>query len=264
MQSYFVQCVQNENKEVSAIDTIRAIKEAGFDGVFIQWYDKKWDFSQEEQLKLCRDLGLNIVFAHLGYSGINDIWVEGENGDNLVKKYLRNLDECKANGISMVCMHLTSKSVVPEPNQLGVKRIQIIVNYAEKLGIKVAFENTKIFGYLEYVFDRIKNKNVGICLDVGHYHCHFKDNFSWERFKNRIFAVHLHDNDQTDDLHLLPFDGTIDWEDFITKLQMANYNGPVILESCYRYDYINMPLLDFYKLSLERAKEIYKISKLST
>ena len=29
----------------------------------------------------------------------------------------------------------------------------------------------------------------------------------FNKFKNRIFAVHLHDNDQ----NLLPFDGTIDW-----------------------------------------------------
>ena len=33
----------------------------------------------------------------------------------------------------------------------------------------------------------------------------------FNKFKNRIFAVHLHDNDQSDDQHLLPFDGTIDW-----------------------------------------------------
>ena len=39
------------------------------------------------------------------------------------------------------------------------------------------------------------------------------------RFKDRIFAVHLHDNDKNEDLHLLPFDGTIDWKRIVRELQ---------------------------------------------
>ena len=160
----------------------------------------------------------------------------------------------------MVVMHLTSKSVAPEPSEIGVRRLQTIVDYAEKLGIKVAFENTKIFGYLEYVFDRIKNENAGICYDSGHCHCHFNDKSSWNRFKNKIFAAHLHDNDQSDDLHLLPFEGTIDWEKLVSNLNNVGYIGPVTLESCYRYHYLDMSLLDFYTLSLEKAKEIYNFT----
>lgn len=42
--------------------------------------------------------------------------------------------------------------------------------------------------------------------------------------------MHLHDNDKSDDLHLLPFDGTIDWERVVTKLKECNYKGPVVFE----------------------------------
>ncbi len=45
-----------------------------------------------------------------------------------------------------------------------------------------------------------------------HCHAHFDGRFSWDLFKDKIFALHLHDNDQTHDQHLLPFDGTMDWE----------------------------------------------------
>ena len=261
MLNEFIQCVQNDNKNTSVENTIRAIKSAGFDGVFVQWYDKDWIFSQQQQVDLCKKLGLKILFAHLGYKGINDIWLDGKNGDELVKKYIQDLDECKSNKIDMVCMHLTSKSVAPGPNELGVKRFQTIVDYAEKLGIKVAFENKKIFGYLEYVFDRIKNKNAGICYDAGHCHCHFNGKFNWDKFRNKIFAVHLHDNDQSDDMHLLPFEGTIDWKQLLNNLNIANYSGPVILESCYANQYLDMLLVDFYKLSFKKAKEIYSLSK---
>lgn len=252
----YVQCVQNVNVNTTPRETIEAIKKAGFDGAFIQWYNKDWSFSQEQQLKLCRELGLEIPFFHLGYSGINAIWVEGEEGEKLVEGYLRDLDACKRNDIDLVIMHPTSKFVAPKPNMLGIKRLQKIIDHAEKLNIKIAFENSKIFGYLEYIFEHIKNSNIGICFDIGHCHCHFDNKFNWKMFKNKILAVHLHDNDKSDDLHLLPFDGTVDWKKLAKDLKKAKYKGPVTLESCYRYNYLNMPVDDFYKLSLEKAKKI--------
>ena len=109
--------------------------------------------------------------------------------------------------------------------------------------------------------NNIKDKNVGICFDVGHYHAHFNDEFDFEFFKERIFAVHLHDNDKTDDLHLLPFEGTIDWKYVIKKLKECNYNGPVTLELCYKNDYLSMSLDDFYRKGYnvgEKLQELFE------
>ena len=68
----------------------------------------------------------------------------------------------------MVVMHLTSKKVAPIYNEIGLNRIKKITEYAKQLEMKVAFENTKIKGYLEYVLENIKDDNVGICFDAGH------------------------------------------------------------------------------------------------
>lgn len=259
----YIQCVQNANKNVTPQQTIYAIKNAGFDGAFIQWYNKDWEFSQQEQLNLCKQLGLEIPFFHLGYKGINNIWLEGEDGEGLVDGYFKDLEICKENNINVVVMHLTSKFVAPNPNLIGIERLQRIVDYAEKLGIKIAFENTKIFGYLEYVFDHIKNENIGICYDSGHCHCHFDDKFDWEKFKNKIFAVHLHNNDKSDDLHLLPFDkiGTIDWKKVMQNLKNAGFDGPIVLESCYRNHYEMQSIESFYKESFNQALELGKLLK---
>lgn len=83
------------------------------------------------------------------------------------------------------------------------------------------------------------------------------DNFDF--FKDRIFAVHLHDNDKSYDLHLLPFDGTIDWKYVMNKLKECNYNEPITMELCYRYGYLNIPLDEFYNVGYERGKELAKI-----
>jgi len=254
-----VVAVQNDNKEVNVIQTIQAIAQSGYNNVFIQWYDKNWEFSQKEQVDLCRKLGLNIIFAHLGYQNINSIWLEGEEGEKLVERYKRNFRECKESGISLVVMHLCSGKKAPMYNEIGFRRIKELAEYAKKLDIKIAFENTRSKGYLEYILTKLKDNHLGVCFDIGHYHAHFKDEFPFELFKDRIFAVHLHDNDQTDDLHLLPFDGTVNWEETIVKLKKANYKGPITLELCYRYQYLNMTLEHFYKEGYRRGERIREI-----
>ena len=255
--------VSNDNKNVSIIETIDAIKKAGFKNVFIQWYNKDWNLSQEEQLEYVRKQNLNVIFAHLGYQNINDIWLDSIEGDKLVYRYKNDIKICKENDIPMVIMHLTSKTIAPEFNKLGLKRLQEIVDYAETLGVKVAFENTKIKGYLEYVIENIKNENVGICFDSGHYHVHFKDELDFSIFKDRIFAVHLHDNDQSDDLHLMPFDGTLNWKEVIKNLKDSNYDGPITMELCYRNEYLKISIEDFYKKGYEvglKLKEMFEMN----
>lgn len=251
--------IKNSNRNVTPIDTMKTVKKAGFKNVFVEWYDEKWKLTQEEQAEICKQLGFNIIFAHLGYQNINDIWLKGEKGDALVERYQNDIKNCANHGINLVIMHLTSKTIAPIYNEVGLERIRKIVSFAKECGVRVAFENTKIKGYLEYVLDNIKDENVGICFDIGHCHCHFNDDFNFEKFNNRIFAVHLHDNDKSDDQHLLPFDGTIEWEKFIKNLNKANYKGPVTLEVIYRNDYVNKPIEDFYASAYQRAKKIAKM-----
>lgn len=249
--------IQYKNKNVSVFDTINSVKSAGFKNVFVQWYDEmKWEISQQEQVDYCKKLGLNIIFAHLGYQNINDIWLDGVDGEKLVERYKRNIRDCNKNGIPLVVMHLIGGKNPPKYNELGLNRIREITNYAKKLNVKVAFENTKVKGYLEYVLGNINDDNVGICFDIGHFHVHFNDEFNFEFFKDRIFAVHLHDNDKSDDLHLIPFDGTIEWEPVIKRLKECNYNGPVTLELAYRYEYLNDSIDKFYAKGHEVATKI--------
>lgn len=253
--------VSNYNKNGNIYETIDAIYNAGFKNVFVEWFnnDYDWKVSQEEQLEYINEKGLNVIFAHLGYKNINDLWIDEET--DIVEKYKDDIKACYEHGISMVVMHLTSHSEAPMYSALGLKRIKEIVNYAKELGVKVAFENTKIKGYLEYVLGNIKDDNVGLCFDSGHNHAHFNDDFNFEFFKGRIFAVHMHDNNGTHDEHLLPFDGTINWDYVVNKLKECNYEGPVTLEIHYHRDYVNMSIGEFYIKGYEagqRIKEMFE------
>lgn len=241
--------VSNYNQNKNLYETIDAIKDAGFKNVFLEWYDEDWETSQEEQLRYVKEKGLNIIFAHLGYQGINNLWIEEDTG--IVERYKKDIKDCYDNGINMVCMHLTAYNEAPMYNEIGLNRLQEICDYAESLGVKVAFENTKIKGYLDYVIDNIKNSNVGICYDSGHVHAHFNDEFDYNKFKDRIFAVHLHDNDGSNDQHLLPFEGTIDFDTTISKLRENGFEGYTTLEIHYYKQYSDMTVDEFYKKGYE-------------
>ena len=242
--------VSNDNQGVTPYETIDAIVNAGFKNVFLQWYDedyKKFEVPQLEQYKYVKEKGLNVIFNHLGYRGINNIWLDGNEGEELVKKYIRNLDEMKEIGVDLVVMHICVGYDAPPVSNIGLARFKRICEYAKKLGIKIAFENTKVKGYQEYILDNIDLDNIGICYDSGHAHCHFKDDYDFKRFKDRIMCVHIHDNYGEIDDHLIPYDGTLDFDMVLRGLKEANYSEYLTLELCYRNEYTNMDINDFYK-----------------
>lgn len=250
--------VSNANVNNNFYETINAIKNVRFKNVFIQWYNRNWNPSQEEQLEYIKEQGLNINYAHLSYDDIKDLWLP--DGDYLVDRYINDLNVCKKNGISTVMMHITS-SEKQEYNELGINRLKQIVEYAEEIDIKIAFENVRYKGCLEYVFENINSKNIGICFDSGHYHCYYKDDFNFLKFKDKIFAVHLHDNFGLNDQHLIPFDGNINWQYIIKNLKECNYNGPIILEIVYTTHYLQEDINEFYKKGYKAGLKLNNMYK---
>jgi len=249
----------DSDPSVTPLQTIDAIKAAGFKHVFLQWYNKDWEISQQQQYDYVKQCGLIIDAAHLGYQGINNLWLDNEIGEAMIERYKNDIQICSDLGIKLVMMHLTAKSEAPIYNEIGIRRLQKIADFAQQLGVKIAFENTKIKGYLEYVIEHINNENVGICFDAGHCHAHFEDEFNYDLFKGRIFAIHLHDNEGTSDQHLIPFEGTIDWKKVLGELKRCGYEGPITLELCYRNEYLKQDLTEFYKKGLESAKSLAQI-----
>ena len=80
------------------IETLNSIKKSGFKNVFIKWYDRDYAL-QNKELEYARQLGLNIIFAHLGYDYINDLW--NDCGDYLVSRYKSDIKTCFDNGDSI-------------------------------------------------------------------------------------------------------------------------------------------------------------------
>ena len=72
----------------------------------------------------------------------------------------------------------------------------------------------------------------GLCLDIGHLQLSKQDIRAYTRVVGtRIKALHIHDNDGKVDLHLAPYTGSVDWQNFYTALQDIGYQGDLSFET---------------------------------
>ena len=92
------------------------------------------------------------------------------------------------------------------------KSLDELEPFARSHGVAIAVENG-LFEYLVPVLSRFSPNYVGLCYDSGHGNFHGgRGLISLEKLKDRLMAIHIHDNDETDDSHSLPFTGTVDWQ----------------------------------------------------
>ena len=245
----------NEDNYKEIIDSIVKV---GFKNVFIEWYNDDFEL-QQNILNYVESVGLNVIFAHLGYQRPQVIWNEGDEGDIEIERYMNDIVICKNNGIDLVIIHPTFQYEKQDLSEVGINRIKRLIKHAESNGVKVAFENVELNGYLEYILDNINSNNLGICFDVGHCHLFYDDKFNIEKFKNKVFIIHLHDNFKKNDDHNLPFDGTVDWEKSINQIIDMNYDGYIVIESGCNSYYSNLSLGAYYKLAYDRGVEIIKL-----
>lgn len=129
------------------------------------------------------------------------------------------------------------------------KNLFELVNFCEKCGTKIAVETMwnmseqtekeSILGETEEEFlgivDSVKSKYLGIHIDTGHSYLLGNLMKMVQLAGDRLFALHVHDNhgrrkDLPWDEHLIPGEGDIDWQKFISTLNSVHYKGVFMLE----------------------------------
>jgi sugar phosphate isomerase/epimerase len=76
----------------------------------------------------------------------------------------------------------------------------------------------------------LDNGRAGACLDFGHAHLMGGTVDAVETLSGFVQTTHVHDNDGRADDHLMPFDGSIDWEATLLSLQKVGYDEALIFE----------------------------------
>ncbi|MEA5017392.1 MAG: sugar phosphate isomerase/epimerase [Erysipelotrichaceae bacterium] len=213
-------------------DRMAMIKNAGFETVMLWWGDEREavDGSKFLQPEIVKKHGLTIENVHLPFDGIGILWQDTNEANLYEAKIIKQIEEIAAFDVDTVIMHITNGSKLPTLSDVMLNRIKRINEVAKKHNIRLALENLKVIGALDFILDNIKDENVGFCYDSGHHNCYCWDQDLLKRYKDRLFAIHLHDNDSTSDMHKLPYDGTIDWDYVYNGIVSSIYDRSLTLE----------------------------------
>ena len=78
--------------------------------------------------------GMDFPFLHSPYSGINNMWLEGEDYRTIFEGITESVDVAAACDVAAVITHVSSGWQAPPVNDLGLSRFDALVEYAAKKG----------------------------------------------------------------------------------------------------------------------------------
>jgi sugar phosphate isomerase/epimerase len=186
------------------------------------------DFRVKERYQEYKDCGFDILLL-LG----NDTY----NGEEFETSDLKmNLELCAKVGLKAIVHDKRLHDLSMQEHSLIGKEFdsfEKLVEYAAQKGVTIAFENQRKLGNIAWAFDNFENcDNVGFCWDCGHEACFTLEREYMPIFGKKLVCTHIHDNTAVfnADLHLLPFDGKIDYDRFAEHIRKSGYQGPLTLE----------------------------------
>ena len=231
-------------------------KDVGFDGLFSGEIHGDDFASMERVRRIANETGLFYEFSHSKIPGCKELWRDSGGGEAYVQLLKRNIDNCVRLEIPILVVHCQPEYQTEPDMALGLGYLEDVVRYAETAGVKIAFENIDHPQCLLQTMAHFTDKHVGFCYDAGHEACRGYGYEFLPLVGDRLICTHIHDNDMVDDLHLIPFDGKIDWQRVARQLKDCGYTGPLTLELRYGKFYENVPEREFLQKSLEAVKRL--------
>ncbi|MBQ8207109.1 MAG: sugar phosphate isomerase/epimerase [Clostridia bacterium] len=220
------------------IDQIGKFSDAGFGGFFT---GRTPETDIKKIKTFANEIGMIYQSVHAPFEKMADIWQEGEKAQAAISELIDCVRDCAENDIGIMVAHAYIGFEDHMPTPEGVENFSQVVIEAEKLGVKIALENTEGEEYLRALMEVFSGSSaLGFCFDSGHELCYNKGKDMLELYGARLLSTHLNDNlgisgrdgqiKWTDDLHLLPFDGIADWNGIAERLKKYNYNGALTFE----------------------------------
>lgn len=228
----------------------------GFDAVFTGYFGST--AAMEPFAAEAARNGLLYESFHAPFGHINDIWLPGDGGDQMQKELTDCITSAGALAVPIVVIHLSSGEHPPYDFDLGHKRWDVVVDCAVRCGVTVAFENQRKLANLAYAMELYADvPQVGFCWDVGHEKCFANGMEYMPLFGKRLVYTHIHDNFRVHggDLHMIPFDGGIDYSVTASHLKKAGYTGTLTLELLPKKSpaYADVPNEVFYQRAYDAA-----------
>jgi sugar phosphate isomerase/epimerase len=262
-----------ENRSTAKIkQTLEKIARTGF--THIHWcheWSGDYLYSVYEMFQIkawCKELGLKVKGIHAS-QGVErepfnpnnpvDVFTDDTKHYASLNEYNRlagvelvknRIDLAHSLEAGTIVLHFTQPFGVFEANEeyrshvyrQAMKSFDELEYYCKIRGIVLCLENAgatpqnhSIYQF-DTLFKRYDKRFMGFCFDTGHGNMACKTNCLEyaERYNDRLFMIHIHDNHGEKDEHILPFDGTFNWEGFAKVLAHSPYEFPVLMEPSYK------------------------------
>lgn len=224
-------------------ERLRMIKDAGFDSICTWWGDTFFSMDGKKELhaELAAKHDLVLEHAHLPYHGYDALWTNSLNGTSLAATCCKSIAAAADCGIRNLVMHpYENKRAVQNGDwQAFFYYMDSFADTADRYGIRLAIENLDECRIVKRILKKYKERApIGLCFDTGHGNINEPGDFSLlMENRDRVYALHLHDNNGKTDQHLLPFEGSVNWGLFIKQLNKTAFSGSLMLEACYPFDF---------------------------
>ena len=230
----------NSQFGIDEVSQIELFSRTGFDAFFSGWSRGCDIGSLREAADRC---GMEFQSIHAPFGRMDRMWKDAPDTEDTVLELCECLRDCAKYNVPIMVAHAFIGFDEHSPNEIGVRNFGRVADEAERLGVKLALENTEGIEYLAKLFEALGDREcVGFCWDTGHEMCYNWSEDVVGRFggNGKLFATHLNDNlgirdfegkiTWLDDLHLLPFDGIADWKGIAERLDRAGFDGTMTFE----------------------------------
>ena len=144
-------------------------------------------------------------------------------------------------GVGLMVVHPYPLGLFLEENPVDVEEMHGICDFAKDHGVLLALENLGLIGMpgLDRILDVVGSDpaktGLGVCIDTGHAWRSFQREAIppvdfFRKFSDIVCEVHLNDNQGSEDLHLVPGDGTVDWDILAPEIRNMNHDTIICLE----------------------------------
>ena len=245
-------------------ETVKILAEAGFEAIDYTFMDKRY-YNGEISDSECRRYYTELkkyacdqgVYFNQSHAPCPSGSADEAQSEILFENIVRSLRNASYMDIPTIVVH--GKDHIKHYFDGGAEKLfeenmafyRRLKPYCEEYGIRVALENLpqmKSFAFGEKVVDSVcaaleefiryldtlDSDCFTACLDIGHAMItgHSPQDFIRSLGKERLTALHVHDNNGQKDWHTLPFEGGMaDWKEIMKALKEIGYTGDLTLEA---------------------------------
>jgi sugar phosphate isomerase/epimerase len=152
------------------------------------------------------------------------------------------------------------QSADPRKLDAAFSSLEQLSIFAKARGVTIALENTPdelgAPASLQHFIADTHLHDLRLCFDTGHAHIEEGVEVGIDAMRERFVTSHIHDNHGEKDEHLLPFEGTIDWE--ATLAALANAPQPVALVLELKEQAGGKPTLDQVRATFDKLEESFE------